>query len=329
MNILNAQLKPLPPPGELVRAPLEPLSSFRKQARDILTGQNERLLIVAGPCSLHDKESSIAYGKKLKKLSSQVEDRVFLVMRAFIEKPRTGRGWKGLLHDPSLRGDKNLKEGLHTCRAIMEELTALGLPLATEFLQPLAALYLADMVTLGFIGARTSASQTHRELASALHCPVGFKNSLSGDISVAVQGALSARSPHTFLTVTSSGMIAEAHSQGNPDTFIVMRGSEKQPNYHKGHLHEALSLLKREGLPPHLFIDCSHGNSGKDFRRQRTAFDSALTLLPELPIRGLMLESHLLDGNQISLTDSCLGWEETEELIRKAALLPSYASLLS
>lgn len=268
---------------------------------------------------LHEKNFSLEYAKRLKKLQEKVESKILLVMRAFIEKPRSRLGWKGLLHDPALQGSLSLQEGLLQSRALLAELAAIGIPLATEFLQPFIVPYIADLISLGFIGARTSASQSHREFASALLCPIGFKNSTSGDITVAVHGALSARVPHSFATINTSGTVIEAHSKGNPYSFIVLRGSETGSNYHETALQEALHLLAEENLDPYFFIDCSHGNSGKDYRKQKEVFLESLHLSQKFPIRGLILESHLEPGNQISLTDSCLGWEETEELILKAA----------
>lgn len=310
--MLNCHFDPLLPPQEIVKTPFS-CHEARTTIQNILQGQDDRLLIVTGPCSLHDSVTALEYAHRLQELSHKVEDNLFLVMRAFVEKPRSRLGWKGLLS-----GSSSLNEGLLASRHLLEQL-APCIPLATEFLEPFSAPYLSDLISLGFIGARTSASQIHRQIASALPCPVGFKNSVEGDIAIAVHGALSARSPHAFMTINALGQAVQATSLGNPASFIVLRGSQRASNYHPEALSAALSLLQEEGLEPHLMIDCSHGNSGKDYRKQAVVFQRTLELLKEWPIRGLMLESHLRPGLELSLTDSCIGWEETEELILQAA----------
>lgn len=292
-----------------------PAPSISKESTNILRGQDDRLIIVTGPCSLHDPVTALEYAARLAELAHEVQDHVLLVMRAFIEKPRSRLGWKGLLADPSLSGTSSFNEGILFSRKLLKDIALLGVSIATEFLEPFSAHYTADLISLGFIGARTSASQIHRQLASALPCPVGFKNSVDGDVSIAVHGALAAKSPHTFMTINQNGQAVIGSSLGNPDTFIVLRGSSRAPNYYPEALRAATNLLQEEGMPTRLMIDCSHGNSAKDYRNQAAVFQSALSG----PIMGLMLESHLLPGNELSLTDSCIGWNETRELILRAA----------
>lgn len=292
--------------------PSPPISDAPRQ---ILRGVDRRLMIVAGPCSLHDRKLALEYAVRFKELADSVADKVLLVMRCFIEKPRSRLGWKGLMYDPSLKGQSSLNEGLLESRRLLCEIAEMGLPLASEFLEPFSAHYTADLISLGFIGARTSASQIHRELASALPCPVGFKNSIDGDISVAVHGVLAASFSHSFMTINEKAEAVIATSSGNPDCFVVLRGSSTRSNYQKESLKAACNLLQEEGLQSPLMIDCSHGNSGKDFRKQLDVFKEVLQQRASFPIAGLMLESHLLPGNELSLTDSCLGFTETEELV--------------
>lgn len=316
--ILNADLSTTLVTPHFVRGhyPPPPLSDAPRQ---ILRGLDERLMIVAGPCSLHDRDLALAYATRFKELADSVADKVLLVMRCFIEKPRSRLGWKGLMYDPSLQGQSSLNEGLLESRGLLCEIAKMGLALSTEFLEPFSALYTADLISLGFIGARTSASQIHRELASALPCPVGFKNSLDGDISVAVHGVLAAGSSHSFMTINERAEAVVATSVGNPDCFVVLRGSTTRSNYQREFLSAASNLLQEEGLASRLMIDCSHGNSGKDFRKQPVVFKEVLQQRASFPIIGLMLESHLRPGNELSLTDSCLGFTETEELVLLAA----------
>ncbi len=313
LNSLNTSFShPLiSPEGALKRYPTP--FFYKEAVPDILEGRDDRLIIVVGPCSIHDSNLALEYAIRLKALSLEVSESVLIVMRTFLEKPRSSIGWKGFLYNSPF------EDSLLFGRALLSEIVSMDLLIATEFLQPLVTPYIADLIAIGFIGARTSSSQTHREMASSLPCPVGFKNNLDGNISVAVQGALSAGIPHSFMTINGSGMVSEARSLGNPHSFIVLRGSTSRPNYYRSDCLEALSLLRKEGLPPHLFIDCSHDNSGKDYLKQKEVFTSCLALRKHLPIRGLMLESHLESGNKSSITDSCLGWEETKELIYLAA----------
>ena len=274
---------------------------------------------------------ALEYADRLKKLSSET-DHFFLVMRVFLEKPRTRAGWKGLLHDPHLNGSNDILTGIQTSRALLLELAQKEVPIATEILEPLALPYLQDLITWGLVGARTSASQPHRQIASGLPFPVGFKNDIHGEIDVAICGILTARIPHSFLHINDEGHVASVATQGNPLTHLVLRGSETKPNFDRHSVAIGLSALAINHLEPSLLIDCSHGNSGKDHKRQQEAFRAVLEQVMEgnRSIAGLMLESHLLSGKQslgkppsqllygVSITDSCLGWEETEVLIRSA-----------
>ncbi len=325
MALQFKQTLPLPSP-EKVRAelPLEGEIAARTTVCNIIDGIDDRLLLVVGPCSLHNEASAVEYAIRLKKLSEKLKDRFFIVMRAFVEKPRTRLGWKGMLHDPRIDGTHDAIEGIRRCRSLLLRLHKLGLPLATEFLEPFSAHYLSDLVTLGYIGARTCASPLHRCLASALPFPVGFKNPLDGEVSTAIHGALSAGSSHFFMTLDDQGRPVQAQSRGNPYAHVVLRGTDAGPNCNQTTVESALNQLTEQDLKPFLTIDCSHGNSGKDPLRQKEIFAHALDLAKHFPVRGLMLESHLEAGSQHahpfarhdkSITDSCLSFEETETLL--------------
>lgn len=310
--------------------------SSRKRAADILSGKDPRIACIVGPCSIHNLDSALEYAKRLKELSHESERSLFLVMRVFCEKPRTRSGWKGLIYDPDLDGTCDLAKGLRLARSLFLALADLQIPAATEFLDPLIAPYLDDLVTWGFIGARTSASQPHRQLASSLPFPVGFKNNVYGEISGAINGILNARTPHTYFGINESGSIAALRSRGNPFTHLVLRGSESKPNFDEGSIALTCGDLKHHGLEERLLVDCSHGNTAKDHRRQGEVFQDLLAQIQRgnKSIAGVMLESHLIAGNQrhfedpaclsygLSITDSCIGWEETEELL----LLPTSIS---
>jgi 3-deoxy-7-phosphoheptulonate synthase len=318
----------LPSPDEL-KEELPNNSLFipnaRNQAAELLERKNRRLVSIVGPCSIHDPEAALEYATRIKHLAPSLPS-LFLVMRLFFEKPRTGLGWKGMLYDPHLDGSCDVKKGLKETRELLLALARLEIPVATELLDPLAAPYYQDLITWGFIGARTAASQPHRQLASSFSFPVGFKNSIFGELGPAIQGILNARAPHIFLGIDGNGRVARHQSQGNPLTHLVLRGSESDTNFDLASVQEALSLLIQHELEPHLLIDCSHGNSGKDHSRQGAVFGKVLEHIQEgvEGICGLMLESHLHAGKQphsknpsygLSITDSCIGWEETEDLL--------------
>ncbi len=312
------------------------ISASRNRASDILRGKDPRIACITGPCSIHDISSAVEYAKRLKEISFETERSFFLVMRVFCEKPRTRSGWKGLIYDPDLDGTCDLAKGLRLARSLFLMLADLQIPAATEFLDPLIAPYFDDLITWGFIGARTSASQPHRQLASSLPFPVGFKNTVYGEIGAALNGIHNARDPHVYFGIGEGGGIAALRSKGNPSTHLVLRGSETKPNFDMDSISRACIELAHHGLESRLLVDCSHGNSAKDHRRQGTVFQNLLAQIEKgnRSIAGLMLESNLTAGNQrhledpatlsygLSITDSCIGWEETEELL----LLPTSIS---
>lgn len=301
----------------------------RQQVRDILDGHDTRLLVIAGPCSLHDPESALEYGARLATLAYALQDELLIVMRAYIEKPRTTVGWKGLLYDPRLDGSNDMLLGLTLSRELMVGLAELGLPLAGELLQPMATAYFEDLLTWGAVGARTTESQVHREMVSGLSLPVGFKNGTDGGLAVACDAIRSAAHPHRHFGLDLHGHPAILRSEGNRDCHLVLRGGHSGPNYSEQHLAQARMQLLKAGVNPRLIVDCSHANSGKnpalqpevlaDVLRQRRAGNQDVV--------GVMLESHLFEGAQrlegdlrygVSVTDGCLGWEATEAVLRAA-----------
>ena len=321
------------------------IEKFRNDITALITGLDSRLALVVGPCSLHDIDSALEYARKLKVLQEQVKKTCFLVMRAHVEKPRTCLGWKGLLHDPYLNGQPDISHGLFISRQILLELANLHIPLATEFLDPIASNYFSDLISWGFIGARTSSSQIHRQLASSSLMPIGFKNSIDGNLESAIHGVLAAERSHSFLNIDNEGYVQEIKSLGNPFCHIVLRGSDKRTNYDPGDIQLATHLCKEHGVNSRILIDCSHGNSQKNHLRQEEAFFSTIRqyVLGNKNILGSMIESHLEEGNQpfeslslnpsISLTDPCINWDTTERLILSAheelseSLLSSSSSL--
>lgn len=326
----------LPTPAQLrERLPLasplaEAIGVHRDQIRRVLSGADDRLLVVVGPCSIHDPDAAMEYAERLSGLSRQVEDQLLLVMRAYVEKPRTTIGWKGLLYDPHLDGSGNMAEGLALSRRLLLGFSELGLPLATELLQPLAASYLEDLLSWAAIGARTSESQIHRELVSGLAMPVGFKNGTDGSLGIACDAMRSAAHSHQHFGVDEQGRPALVHTLGNPDTHLVLRGGHGGANYHPAAVAGARHNLAKQGLPAQLIVDCSHANSGKDPMRQPEVLASVVQqrLDGDLSLRGVMLESHLFDGCQalgpdlrygVSVTDGCLGWAATEDTLLHTA----------
>ena len=305
----------------------------RKAIGDVLRGDDPRLLMIVGPCSIHDTAAAIEYAERLLKLSKQVEDRLVVVMRVYFEKPRTTVGWKGMLNDPRLDGSFDIAEGLRTARRLLLQINEMGLPCGTEFLDPIVPQYLADLISWTAIGARTTESQTHREMASGLSMPVGFKNGTSGDTDIAVAAMIAARSPHAFLGVDGDGQICVVNTKGNPDGHVVLRGGADGPNYDEANVRDAQSRLAKAGLTERLLVDCSHANSNKDHQMQLVAFRDVVAQRSagSTTIAGLMLESHLVPGAQklgsdpaalqygVSITDACIGWDETEQLLLEAA----------
>ncbi|MDT8880015.1 3-deoxy-7-phosphoheptulonate synthase [Halomonas saccharevitans] len=327
----------LPTPGELRHTlPLAPalaeqVAAHRRAIRAILDGHDDRLLVVVGPCSVDDPEAALDYARRLAELAPRVADRLLIVMRVYVEKPRTTVGWKGLAYDPDLDGSGDMARGLHASRKLMRDIAALGLPVATELLQPMLAPYLDDLLAWVAIGARTTESQLHREVSSGLEAVVGFKNGTGGELQVALDAMQSAAHPHRHFAMAEDGRPMVRETDGNPHTHLVLRGGHGEPNYSAAHVRSARRTLEAAGLAPRIMVDCSHANARKDHRRQsevlldvlgqREAGDASLV--------GLMIESHLHEGKQplapgrqrygVSVTDACIGWETTEHLLTTAA----------
>ena len=329
---MSSLLNPLISPSEMIQSlPLSPhhqqtVYQKRKEGESILRGDDERFIIFAGPCSIHDKDVALQYASHLKELSKKVEDRIFLIMRVFLEKPRTQFGWKGYVYDPDLDGSYDIEKGIFSTRELLLELMDYELPLSTEFLDPFLSHYHQDFFTWGLIGARTAASQIHRQMASHLNLPIGFKNETDGTLDNAICGALAARHPQTSIGINDEGKVCTIRSQGNPYTHLVLRGSSEYPNYDELSVSEAIQRQRVYGLSTPLIIDCAHGNSQKNPKKQIEVFHSVLDQIMEGNhlIIGTMLESHLQGGHAISITDPCLDWKATEELI-----LTAHASLTS
>ncbi|WP_251360093.1 3-deoxy-7-phosphoheptulonate synthase [Kangiella sp. TOML190] len=309
----------------------ELVAGTRQAISDILQGQDQRLMIICGPCSIHDIDSAKEYAKKLKTLADRYQDKFLILMRVYFEKPRTHIGWKGFINDPELNGSFNVKSGLRRARAFLAWLAELGLPAATEALDPISPQYLSDLISWAAIGARTTESQTHREMASGLSMPVGFKNGTDGSLDVATNALIAAKSAHSFMGIDSQGQVALIRTKGNPDAHIILRGGKK-PNYQKEDIDELEQKLQSLQVNPKFIVDCSHGNSNKDYRNQPTVFHDILQQKQagNQSIIGVMLESHLKEGNQpisaskdkldygVSITDACISWQTTETLLETA-----------
>lgn len=336
VNSARHSVLPLPSPAVLrQRLPLTAALAERVQAdraaiRAVLDGRDPRLLVVVGPCSLHDAQSAVEYAERLAGLAPQVDEQLLLVMRAYVEKPRTTVGWKGLVYDPSLDGSGDMAEGLQLSRRLMLEILERGLPIATELLQPLAAGYFDDLLGWAAIGARTSESQIHREMVSGLDMPVGFKNGTDGSLGVACDAMRSAQHPHQHFGIDDLGHPALLQTRGNPDTHLVLRGGHGAPNYDAQSVAVARRALSKQAIAPRIMVDCSHANSGKDPLRQPAVLNAVIEqrLAGDASLRGVMLESHLFDGCQplsaelrygVSITDGCLGWTATEQMLLHAA----------
>lgn len=328
--------QPLPTPAELrQRLPLHDalarqVRAQRDAVRAVLDGDDPRLLVVVGPCSIHDPESALDYARRLAALAPQVSDQLLLVMRAYVEKPRTTVGWKGLVYDPHLDGSGDMAAGLALSRRLMLQMIELGLPVATELLQPLAAGYFDDLLGWAAIGARTSESQVHRELVSGLDLPVGFKNGTDGSLGIATDAMRSAAHAHQHFGIDDLGRPALVQTAGNADTHLVLRGGHQGPNHDAASVAAARAGLERLGIAPRIMVDCSHANSGKDPLRQPAVLAEVIDqrLAAQDALRGVMIESHLFDGAQslscelrygVSITDGCLGWDGTERILREAA----------
>ena len=318
----------LPPIAHLYELPAgdaaqELVAGTRRQIADIVHGRDKRLLAIIGPCSIHDPAAALEYAQKLLPLKKQYEQELLIVMRVYFEKPRTTVGWKGLINDPHLDGTFDINYGLRQARRLLLDLNNLGMPASTEFLDMITPQYYADLISWGAIGARTTESQVHRELASGLSCPVGFKNGTDGNLKIAIDAIGAASHPHHFLSVTKTGHSAIVHTNGNPDCHVILRGG-KEPNYSSSHVQAAREQLAKAGLDAKLMIDCSHANSNKDYTRQMIVAQDIAGQLKngEDAIMGVMVESHLVEGRQDkpetygqSITDACIGWDTTEELL--------------
>ncbi|HVU02095.1 MAG TPA: 3-deoxy-7-phosphoheptulonate synthase, partial [Polyangiaceae bacterium] len=304
----------------------------RKRVSKILHGEDDRLVVVAGPCSIHDPEAGLEYARRLKALASEVEEDVFVVMRVYFEKPRTTLGWKGLINDPFLDETFQINEGLRRARRFLVDVGEIGLPSGTEFLDPITPQFIADLVAWGAIGARTTESQVHRQLASGLSMPIGFKNGTYGTVQLAVDAVVSAAHAHRFLGVTEQGLAAIVQTTGNPDCHIILRGGTSGPNYDATSIGKAAEQLAKAGLRASVMVDASHGNSQKDYRRQP---EVARTVAAQIAsgstsIFGVMLESNLVEGRQDlvkaenltygqSITDACISWDQTVPVVKELA----------
>lgn len=303
----------------------------RQAIHQILEGEDDRLLVVIGPCSIHDTQAALEYGQRLKVLREELKGQLEVVMRVYFEKPRTTVGWKGLINDPYLNDSYEINDGVRIGRKLLLDLTEMGIPTASEFLDMITPQYLADLISWGAIGARTTESQVHRELASGLSCPVGFKNGTDGNIRIAADAIRSASAPHRFLSVTKFGHSAIVETDGNPDCHIILRGG-KEPNYSAEHVAQVKSNLEKLGLPQKVMIDFSHANSLKQFERQMLVAEDVSQQIAagEQAVFGVMIESHLQEGRQDlvdgraknygqSITDACIGWQDTENVLRQLA----------
>jgi 3-deoxy-7-phosphoheptulonate synthase len=306
--------------------------SDRQAISRILRGEDPRLLVIIGPCSIHDPKSALEYAERLAGLAKRFQDHLHVVMRVYFEKPRTTVGWKGLINDPNLNDSFDINQGLRVARGLLRDIAERGLGTATEYLDPITPQYVGDLVSWGAIGARTTESQVHRQLASGLSCPIGFKNSTDGSIQVAVDAIKSAAHPHIFLSVTKEGHSAIFSTAGNEDCHVILRGGGGKPNFDNPSVHYAARLLEQAGLNNRVMIDMSHANSEKDHRRQLKVCEDICGQLAdgEPRIFGVMIESNLVEGNQKingaeeliygqSITDACIGWEDSERCLEQLA----------
>lgn len=319
------------------------VENSRQTIRNILDGSDPRLLLIVGPCSIHDLSAAKEYASRLIDLAEAVSGMFFVVMRVYFEKPRTTLGWKGLLYDPFLDGSNDMHTGMVWTRQLLLDLAKMQIPVASEFLDPLSPHYFSDLVSWACIGARTSASQTHRQIASGLSMPVAFKNTTDGNIETAIHGILTAQAKHSFLGMNDQGCVSLIHTQGNPYAHLTLRGGEQGPNYDAKSISKSIHELHKASLSPRLIVDCSHDNSNRKHERQCVVFESVLQQWARgtQAIRGMILESHLFAGNQqltsdlgalkyaVSLTDPCLDWMETQRLIMwgQAVVKQSFSDL--
>ncbi len=335
LNVL--EVSPIIAPSDLKQVFPLPLSGAnfvndsRNTIKSILKGEDKRLLTVVGPCSIHDPLAAIEYAKRLVKLAEELQDQLFIIMRVYFEKPRTTVGWKGLINDPDMDGSHQISKGLGVARQLFCAITDIRLPIASEMLDPITPQYLSDMISWGAIGARTTESQTHREMASGLSFPVGFKNGTDGGLKIALDAMSASCRAHSFLGINFEGRSSIVHTSGNPDIHMVLRGGDSAPNYYPEEVKKAAELLKAKQLPPAIMVDCSHANSYKDHTRQGEVLDNIVEQLMTNPdsISGVMIESNLHAGNQtlpdnlnqlqygVSITDKCVDWDTTVEMLTK------------
>ncbi len=324
------------------------VGDFIIQARDtirkIIWGEDKRLLAIVGPCSIHDTAQALDYATRLKKLKDEVQDQIYIVMRVYFEKPRTVLGWKGMIYDPHLDDSFDMLTGLQKARKLLTDINSMGIPCATEMLDPLVPQYIAELISWSAIGARTTESQTHRQMASGLSMPVGFKNSTTGDFDVAINAAKAARLPQSFIGINQEeGKICIFHTKGNPDTHLILRGGTDGPNYSAEHVKHAEKAIEKAGLKSGIMIDCNHANSGKDPYKQPAILQDIVKqkLAGNQSIIGFMVESHIKGGAQslgsdlskleygVSITDACIDWDGTSEMFKSAALALRSAKLQS
>lgn len=333
LNVISTS--PLVSPTELIRRnpatndALATVVEGREAIIRILHGEDPRLLVVVGPCSIHDPQTALVYAERLRGVAEQVRSTMQIVMRVYFEKPRTTVGWKGLINDPHLDDSFAIEDGLQIARQLLLQINTLGLPVATEMLEPITPQYISDLISLASIGARTTESPTHRQLSSGLSMPVGYKNGTDGSLQVAINAMLAGREPHRFLGIDAEGHTCMIHTRGNPWGHLILRGGNSGPNYDEASLAVASDRLRSAGLTPRFLVDCSHANSNKDYRRQPEVWASVLEqrLAGNSDIMGMMLESNLHEGRQeltgsladlksgVSITDACIGWEDTEKLL--------------
>jgi 3-deoxy-7-phosphoheptulonate synthase len=308
------------------------IENSRGEVAKVLHGGDPRLLVVVGPCSIHDGEQALEYARRLKALSSELSDDLLVVMRVYFEKPRTTVGWKGFINDPRLDGSFRMNEGLRLARELLLALARMGVPAGTEFLDLLSPQYISDLISWAAIGARTTESPSHRQLASGLSCAVGFKNGTGGSVQMAADALIACRSPHAFMGMTKMGQVAIFETTGNDDCHIILRGGSRGPNYRPADIDAACAILHKSGVSERVMVDCSHANAAKNYLRQlEVASELAQQIAGgEQRVLGLMIESHLQPGKQelrqgvplergVSITDGCIGWDQTEQVLRSLA----------
>lgn len=332
------QLKPLISPAILMEElslsdnATEMVTAARNAISDCLSGNDDRLVVVVGPCSIHDVDAALEYGRKLKVLKDLYAGELCIVMRVYFEKPRTTVGWKGLINDPDLDESFNINKGLREARGLLLQLAEMGVPSGCEFLDTILPQFFADLVSWGAIGARTTESQVHRELASGMSCPIGFKNGTDGNVQIAVDAIRAAGCSHHFLSVTKQGLAAIVATKGNDDCHVILRGGQAGPNYERKDVDSLAAALESAGVKSRVIVDCSHGNSNKDFKRQHLVAREIAKQYGEGTdnIFGVMIESNLIEGNQKvidkdnlvygqSITDACVGWDETQKMLSELA----------